>query len=111
MDRRLEKLSLKDLQVKVRQYGLKPNDDRDGCIDQIMTHFERTGPLLDFREEDTLRHPDNIRPPGLTGPEDLPASSAAHVCSPESSNYRSGPSEGTFPQLCAIMANCVNNNK
>lgn len=75
MDRRLEKLSLKDLQVEVRQYGLNPNDNRDGCIDQIMTHLERNGPLLDFREEDALRHPDNVRPPGLTSPEDLPASS------------------------------------
>lgn len=50
MDRQhLESLSLEQLQAEAIRYRLIPGATRPDLIDQIMTHLERHGPLLDLR--------------------------------------------------------------
>lgn len=102
MNRRLEESSFEDLQVEA-QYELNPAQERSACIDQIMMHLERNGPLREFREENVHSQRDNMPPLGFVDSEPG-VKCAAHACSPESSGYRSGPVESAFPQLCAMMA-------
>jgi len=48
---RLESFSQEELQAEAIRYGLTPNATRPRLIDQIMSHLEQHGPLLDMRYE------------------------------------------------------------
>jgi len=57
MDRlRLNTLTDEELQAEVIRYGLIPCPERHGLIDQIMTHLEQHGPLLDIRNNQPVRN-------------------------------------------------------
>jgi len=48
---RLESFSHEEFQAEAIRYGLTPSATRPRLIDQIMSHLEQHGPLLDMRNE------------------------------------------------------------
>lgn len=99
MDRqRLEELTFEQLQTEAASYGLRAFENWDKCIDAIMTHLERHGPLQDLCGVDNA--PVSPVLDGLEGSQPVDSS---HVNVSVSSDFHSSSSEGSLLQLCTNL--------
>ncbi|KMQ88500.1 hypothetical protein RF55_12002 [Lasius niger] len=101
-------LSYKDLKDELTRYGLKVCKDREGCINAILAHLEKNGPL---NELPTAQFPDaseEVSSPEPAAESITQKASAVPRRTIASSSVRStSPPEGSVSQLCKLMQQSI----
>lgn len=99
MDRqRLEEFTFSQLQAEAVRYGFYPAGDRDSCIDMIMSHIERNGPLVDLLGDKTDTHPSVA-----LMPDSVRVSTITQANSSVGSNSQPASTKNPLFQMCSLM--------